>query len=180
MEFSSLIRFGSVQSSWSFCSPWKHLWSYLVGEESEVNAPEAPPPPDLSVCVCRFLDSLCLHTRFAFWPAGQCKSSWVTACEGGIAAPFYSYSPRRPIEMADSRLAWRRLHGAAAELLPVVLLAFFLFAWRWAWSFSSGSWLHLLFPRFEFDPSSVFLRVDDQKFLKYLCKLQNDQNVKKL
>lgn len=30
----------------------------------------------------------CVHTRFAFWPAGQCKSCWVTACERGIQAQF--------------------------------------------------------------------------------------------
>ncbi len=38
---------------------------------------------------CRWiLGTLSVQTRFAFSPASQCKSCWVTACERGIQAQF--------------------------------------------------------------------------------------------
>lgn len=41
------------------------------------------------LCLRRWLlGTLYVHTRFAFWPASQCKSCWVTACERGIQAQF--------------------------------------------------------------------------------------------
>lgn len=45
------------------------------------------------------LAALSVHTRFAFWPASQCKSSWVTACERGIQAQFIFSS--NPLEMTE-------------------------------------------------------------------------------
>lgn len=42
------------------------------------------------LCLCFQVIFSTLHdqTRFAFWPASQCKSCWVTACERGIQAQF--------------------------------------------------------------------------------------------
>lgn len=36
----------------------------------------------------QFFSSPHVQSRFALWPASQCKSCWVTACERGIQAQF--------------------------------------------------------------------------------------------